>query len=224
MINSKNPTIALIDSGVGGVAVIKKLINQYKAGNYIYFADNFNMPYGNKSKKWLKKRIGLIIEEINSNYKPDLIIIACNTASTCINANEYSNVHIMKFNPKEIFFATKLTKNNLPSIQIIADSNLASNIEKNIFNASKIDRIIKYHTKRYGLNTLNSFTLGCTHYELVKDKFEKYCPNSIITCNSENLLNEFKLNIVTDNELNIIVNLSKQDYLLERKILKILER
>ena len=48
-------SIAIIDSGIGGISVLKALINKFGTGNYIYYADNLYMPYGNKSKTVIKK-------------------------------------------------------------------------------------------------------------------------------------------------------------------------
>ena len=43
----KPKVIAIIDSGIGGVSVLKQLTNKHGGGNFIYFADNLYMPYGN---------------------------------------------------------------------------------------------------------------------------------------------------------------------------------
>ena len=66
MLNQQNPTIAIIDSGIGGISILRQLIKRYKAGNYLYFADNLFMPYGNKTKVWLNKRIDSIIKELQN--------------------------------------------------------------------------------------------------------------------------------------------------------------
>ena len=84
MLKGKNPTIAIVDSGIGGVSVLKQLIAKYNGGNFIYFADNLYMPYGNKNKIWLKNRIEEIIGILQDRYNVDYIIIACNTASSVL--------------------------------------------------------------------------------------------------------------------------------------------
>ena len=96
MSNCQNPTIAIIDSGIGGVSVLKQLIEKFKAGNYIYFADNLYMPYGNKSKTWLKKRIEFLLNSLKTKYGIKHFIIACNTASTTINGLYCENVKCMQ--------------------------------------------------------------------------------------------------------------------------------
>ncbi len=188
MLKKLKPTIAILDSGIGGISILQTLIKKYHSGNFIYFADNLYMPYGNKRKTFLKRRVENIIVELFDKYKVDFVIVACNTASSLIDETKYQNVLTMRFNPNINCFATKLTKKMLHRDNIIADSTLATRIEKNIFNRDKLDSIIKQHIKKYRLNELDCFVLGCTHYELVIDIFKKYCPNSQIIKNSSYIL------------------------------------
>ena len=185
--------IAIIDSGIGGISILKKLIEKYNYGNFIYFADNLNMPYGNKSKEFLTNRIDEIITMLKEEYKVDMIIIACNTASSVIDKNKYSSLITMKFKKEYTYFATVLTKNNLKDFNVIADNTLAKLIEKHIFNRDKLEELVKCHIKKYKLNELESFVLGCTHYELVKDLFVKYCPNTKVISNIDFVLEDIKL-------------------------------
>lgn len=221
MSNCQNPTIAIVDSGIGGVSVLRQLIEKYNAGNYIYYADNLYMPYGNKNQKWLKSRMDTIINELQNNYKVDYIIIACNTASANIEAEKYRNVIIMSFENNLNYFATKLTQKSLKGKNVIADRTLAKLIENNIFHNQKLNIIIKKHIEKHGLNKLNSFVLGCTHYELVKTIFEKYCPNTKIINNSYFVLNEINF-VNLQKELNVVVMLSKQNEKLKEKILMLI--
>ncbi len=188
MLKKLKPTIAILDSGIGGISILQSLIDKYKSGNYIYFADNLYMPYGNKLKKFLKKRVEAIIQKLIEKYNADMVIVACNTASSLIDENKYKNVLTMRFNPNIHCFATKLTKKMLDRDNVIADATLATQIEKNIFDKNKLDRLIKSHINKYKLNELDRFVLGCTHYELVIDIFKKYCPNTEIIKNSNYIL------------------------------------
>lgn len=222
MSKCQNQTIAIIDSGIGGVSVLRQLIDKFNSGNYIYFADNLYMPYGNKNKKWLNIRLKEIINILKKKYNIKLIIIACNTASASLD-EDISGVIKMKFDSTKLYFATKLTKKNLPNIEIVADSTLAKQIETNIFNPKAINKIIKHHVKAHKLNNLKEFVLGCTHYELVKDCFEKHCPNSKVIRNSEKVIDEIVLDSVCD-ELNVVVMLSQKNKELENKIYKLIRR
>ena len=78
--------IGVIDSGIGGLSLLKNLSNLYPNENYIYLADNQYAPYGNKSKKWLVARINELIEYLYANFNVKMVILACNTASSCIDS------------------------------------------------------------------------------------------------------------------------------------------
>ena len=184
MLNKLKPTIAIIDSGIGGISILRQLIERYHCGNYIYFADNLYMPYGHLKKNFLRKRLETIINTLRENYQVDKIIIACNTASAVLKGYTSKDVITMNFIDGYTYIATPLTKKMLPNLPVISNGTLAKRIEENIFN-SKLDKIIFKFIKRYKLNNLDSFVLGCTHYELVEDIFKKYCPNTKIYLNSQ---------------------------------------
>ena len=223
MFDKVNSTIVIIDSGIGGLSVLKSLIDKYKAGNYIYFADNLNMPYGEKSRCFVKKRVEFLIERLTKEYKADLIIIACNTASSVIDKEKYNNVVTMKFEKDYTYLATKLTKRNHTDKNVIADNKLATKIEKYILDKVKLDKIIKSQVKLHKLNNIKDLVLGCTHYELVLDLFKKYCPNINVIPNSYFILKdvEFDLNL---NEINVKFLLSKESKSYIDKMLNVLNR
>ncbi len=184
MLNKLKPTIAILDSGIGGISILKQLIECYHCGNYVYFADNLYMPYGRLKKKFLQKRLNSIINILKEKYKVDKIIIACNTASAVLKEYQIKDIITMNFIDNYTYIATPLTKKMLPNLNIISNGTLAKKIEANIFNP-KLEKIILKFIKKYKLDNLNSFVLGCTHYELVEEIFRKYCPNSKIYLNSQ---------------------------------------
>lgn len=184
MLNKLKPTIAIIDSGIGGISILRQLIERYHCGNYVYFADNLYMPYGRLKKNFLRKRLETIINTLRENYQVNKIIIACNTASAVLKGYISKDVITMNFIDGYTYIATPLTKKMLPNLPVISNGTLAKRIEENIFN-TKLDKIIFKFIKRYKLDNLDSFVLGCTHYELVEDIFKKYCPNTKIYLNSQ---------------------------------------
>jgi len=216
-----NPITAIIDSGIGGVSVLKQIIEKYQAGNFIYFADNNNMPYGNKTKDWLINHLNKIITFLKENYDVDFIVIACNTASSAIRENQLENVILMEFDNTLQYYATRTTKQNMKHINVIADKTLAKQIEKHIFNNTQLNKIVKNHIKKHKLDKLKEIVLGCTHYELVKEIFKKYCPNTHILANSQFMLNKINISIKS-NELNLVVLTSKEDNSLKNKIHKLI--
>ena len=49
-------TIGFYDSGVGGLNILKKTLSQINDLNFIYVADNLNLPYGRKSSNFILNR------------------------------------------------------------------------------------------------------------------------------------------------------------------------
>ena len=213
MLNKLKPTIAIIDSGIGGISILKQLIERYHCGNYVYFADNLYMPYGRLKKKFLQKRLNSIINILKEKYKVDKIIIACNTASAVLKEFPTRDIITMNFIDNYTYIATPLTKKTLPNLNIISNGTLAKKIEANIFNP-KLEKIILKFIKRYKLDNLISFVLGCTHYELVEEIFRKYCPNSKIYLNSQFAINDLDYE-PDDENLSILFLQSRQskDYI-----------
>ena len=80
MTNSLNP-IGIFDSGVGGLTVVKAVMDALPAENIIYFGDTARVPYGTKSKetvtKFSEQNIRFLLTK---NVKA--VIIACNTVSS----------------------------------------------------------------------------------------------------------------------------------------------
>ena len=72
-------TIGFYDSGVGGLNILKKTITQINDLNFIYVADNLNLPYGNKSDDFILNRSMEIVTFLIKE-KANTIVLACNTA------------------------------------------------------------------------------------------------------------------------------------------------
>ena len=223
MLQKLEPTIAIIDSGIGGLSVLNQLIDRYHSGNYIYFADSLYMPYGNKTKQFIAQRVKNIIQFLKDKYNPDVIILACNTASSILKDEKIDNVVCMQFSKVYRYLATPLTKRILKGVDILADSTLARNIENNIFNREKLEKIIKKHIKKNKLDSLESLVLGCTHYELVAEIFEKYCPKTQIINNSKYILDNIIYSPQQD-ECNVEYILSKQSLKYCQKLMRLTRR
>jgi glutamate racemase len=76
------PRILLFDSGMGGLTVARAVAKQLPQAHLVYAADNAGFPYGAWQEQALVKRIVLVIGRLIDAVKPDVVVIACNTAST----------------------------------------------------------------------------------------------------------------------------------------------
>lgn len=82
MTSDKPASILVFDSGVGGLTVFREIKAALPAAHYVYVADDAGFPYGNQPEDKLIARILNVIGDAIADYAPDLIVIACNTAST----------------------------------------------------------------------------------------------------------------------------------------------
>ncbi len=76
------PRILVFDSGLGGLSIVRELQTLQLEIDLYYLADTAYFPYGEKSDARLIVRVPSIIERGAGACQADLVIIACNTAST----------------------------------------------------------------------------------------------------------------------------------------------
>jgi glutamate racemase len=76
------PTILVFDSGVGGLSVYREVVKLMPGARYVYLADDAAFPYGRFAPDVLAKRVVKVLGAAIARFKPDLVVVACNTAST----------------------------------------------------------------------------------------------------------------------------------------------
>jgi len=181
--------IAVFDSGVGGLAVLKRLTFILPNEDFFYFADNKNMPYGNKSDKQIEKLFFATIKKMTF-CNPKAIVIACNTVtSLCIDKlrKEVGDKLIFGIQPA-IRQATKpclvfVTEGTAASKQFC---DFASGFDSYIFplkyGAKLVEkecddenfcRYLKEELKGICVDKFASVVLGCTHYSHKTNCFKK---------------------------------------------------
>lgn len=74
--------LLIFDSGVGGLSIFQEVIKQSPNVNCYYLSDNAYFPYGELDESQLIERLTHLLTEFVKKYPVDLIIIACNSAST----------------------------------------------------------------------------------------------------------------------------------------------
>ncbi|WP_121048049.1 glutamate racemase [Sphingosinicella microcystinivorans] len=76
------PPILVFDSGMGGLSVLAPIRAALPQAPVVYVADNAGFPYGSKSEAEIAARVPALLGRLTERYRPRLIVIACNTAST----------------------------------------------------------------------------------------------------------------------------------------------
>ncbi|MDO5564218.1 MAG: glutamate racemase [Eubacteriales bacterium] len=192
---NSNQKIAVFDSGLGGLSVLKHLLNALPNEDYIYMADSLNAPYGIKSPEEV---LELTEKAFDTLFFQDIkiLVVACNTASTQYNEighkEKYKNKLIFTIHPSIqgplndnrtsniLLMATKITlqsnyvKNMLQSnktekkIETLAAGDIVPFVEKNNTNSSEFDHMLHNLLLKY--KNIDSVILGCTHFPFVKEQ------------------------------------------------------
>ena len=158
-----NMKIAVFDSGLGSLSIIKAIQKKIKC-DIIYVADKKNFPYGKKTKPQLYKIIIDTIEKISEKFEPDIIVLASNTPS--------------------LLFRKKLPKNVItvlpPFEKVQAASNVAILTTQVVAKSKELDDYIKEFKSLDEVLKINCSEL----VELVESgKFlinEKHCMKTIL--------------------------------------------
>jgi glutamate racemase len=78
------PRILVFDSGLGGLTVFAPIAETRPDAELVYVADDAFFPYGGLSEAALVERVVALMRELVAALRPDLVVIACNTASTLV--------------------------------------------------------------------------------------------------------------------------------------------
>ncbi|WP_112664531.1 glutamate racemase [Microvirga flavescens] len=78
------PTILVFDSGLGGLTVFAEVLKARPDARYVYAADDAGFPYGRWGEEELAARVVHVMERLIAVHRPDLVVVACNTASTLV--------------------------------------------------------------------------------------------------------------------------------------------
>jgi glutamate racemase len=79
-----SPTILVFDSGLGGLTVFREVAAARPDARFVYVADDANFPYGGLAEGDLVGRVVALMGKLIEAHRPDLVVIACNTASTLV--------------------------------------------------------------------------------------------------------------------------------------------
>jgi glutamate racemase len=78
------PAIIVFDSGLGGLTVFREVAAKRPDARFVYAADDAFFPYGRQDEAKLVARVLDVMEQLIAAHRPDLVVVACNTASTLV--------------------------------------------------------------------------------------------------------------------------------------------
>ncbi|WP_028951239.1 glutamate racemase [Sulfurihydrogenibium subterraneum] len=212
-------SIGIFDSGIGGLTVFKEVAENFPSADIYYLGDTARVPYGNKSKETIIRYSIECATYLYHNFNVDLLIIACNTASS------YALETLKKILPIPIIgvvkpgaeTAIRYTKNKkvgvIGTVATVKSQSYVNEL-KNLDNSLEIyqkpcplfvplveegwtdNEIAKLTVKEYlqelvekGIDTL---ILGCTHYPLLKNTIKSLYPHLNIVDSSIAIVDHIK--------------------------------
>ena len=195
----KTDPIAVFDSGVGGISVLKELLTLMPNENYIYFGDSINAPYGTKSADEIKALTKKNAETL-LGMGAKAIVIACNTATSVAASflrESYPDIPIVgiepavkpavlyKIHPTVIVMATPLTLSqdkfdelarrydDEANIIALPCPELVKLIERGVVEGEELDAHLAEIFAPFKYLKVDSVVLGCTHYPHIKEAVSK---------------------------------------------------
>ena len=79
--NCKQDYIAVFDSGVGGISVLRHLLRKLPGERFLYYGDSANAPYGSRSTEEVRELTLAAARKLTTEYPIKALVIACNTAT-----------------------------------------------------------------------------------------------------------------------------------------------
>lgn len=201
-----NP-IAVLDSGVGGISVLKELVKTLPEENFIFFGDEKNAPYGTKEKEEVKKIVFENADFLFNKKHSKALVIACNTATGAAVAplrEKYPEIPIIgiepeiktaalqKENPKVLVMATPLTLKQEKFLRLegkysdVADftllpcPGLMELIEEGHTDDETLSEYLKNLFSSLEKSDFDAIVLGCTHYPHAAKAIAEFFPETPI--------------------------------------------
>ena len=193
--------IGIMDSGIGGLTVLKECLNLLPAHEYLYYADSNNAPYGTKPKEEVYQLTEAAVDYLVKK-EADIIVLACNTATSVAAAQLRVKYDIpiigmepaikpalqLANNKRVLVTATQLTLHQ-PKFRDLIDmldvngqadfiplTELVAFAEAGDFNRDIIISYLRSKLADFNLELYGSVVLGCTHFPLFRECFEEVFP------------------------------------------------
>ena len=180
--------IAVIDSGVGGISVLRELVKLMPNERYLYFGDSANAPYGTKPVEKIVEMTETVVKRmLQQGIKA--LVVACNTATAAAISylrEKYSDLIIIGIEPalkpavtqypqgvvgvmatpvtlREDKLKRLMTRYPHPNICMIPAPGVVELVEAGLANTPEMDAFLTPILAPYA-GKLDALVLGCTHY------------------------------------------------------------
>ena len=191
--------IAVFDSGVGGIIVLRELIALMPQENFYYYGDSANAPYGTKGLEEVRK---LTMDHVDTFIREGVkaVVVACNTATSAavrLLRLKYEDIPIIgiepalkpavlsKENPNVVVMATPMTireekfhnlmdrYTHMAHIIPLPCPGLMEYIEHGDIQGEELLTFLEKLFDPFDKQKLDAVVLGCTHYPFVSRELRK---------------------------------------------------
>lgn len=194
----KENSIGVFDSGVGGIGVLKELVQVLPNENYIYYGDSLHAPYGERTPQQVLELVNNVVQHLLAqNVKA--ILIACNTATSVaasVLRERYPEISIIGMEPaikkavseekrnRVLVMATSVTLHLDKYLQLqhkfedkaefipVACPGLAKRIEGINLDGEDLKEMLTDLVGSYK-GKVDNVVLGCTHYPFVRKQIQE---------------------------------------------------
>lgn len=204
--NKKTDPIAVVDSGMGGITVLRKLYRIMPNENYIYFGDSANSPYGTKTTEQIRELTVKAVEGLMERGAKS-VVIACNTATSAAAAylrEKYPDYPFVGLEPaikpaalsaqwpKVLVLATPLTlkekkfndlmdrfKDEAEFIKLPAPQLVGFVESCNLDSPEEIEYLERILAP-YADNKVDAVVLGCTHFPYARRQIQRILGDEVL--------------------------------------------
>ena len=203
---SECPTILVFDSGLGGLTVFREIRAARLDARIIYVADDAFFPYGAHGEAELVARVVPLVGKVIEAHRPDLVVIACNTASTIVLPHlraRYAEPFVGTVPAIKPACAASLTKRvsvlgtegtvareytrtlirdfaNGADVTLVGSAKLAALAEAELRGTPADDAAIAQEIAPCFIDEsgrrTDTVVLACTHFPLLLERFERVAP------------------------------------------------
>ncbi|BBH19105.1 glutamate racemase [Paenibacillus baekrokdamisoli] len=202
--------IAVLDSGVGGLTVVREVMRQLPREKIIYFGDTARTPYGPRPAEEVTRFTREIVDYL-IQFRPKMIVIACNTATAvaledirsrvtipvvgvihpgarAANGRTQSGVVGVIGTEGTIRSAAyeHALKGLSPNLEVIslACPRFVPLVEQGNFRSAETYEVVQSSLESLKCRQLDTLILGCTHYPFLADTISEVMGNNVTLINS----------------------------------------
>ena len=187
----KNGPIGMLDSGVGGLTVVREIKKFLPQEEIVYYGDTLHLPYGSKLLSEVREYVVTIFKYLVEEKKVKAVILACNTATSAALEIRTSNYNIPVFgtiksvckkayqqtvNKKIGVIGTEGTINSQayqkqllqinPALKVfsVACPRFVDLVEKGKFSGPEVEKTAEKYLVGLRETGIDVLILGCTHF------------------------------------------------------------